>query len=49
MWLVYTAMTLSSVGYSAVTLVFPFVLWGAVGVAAGFVAVTFLLRYAKQS
>ena len=32
-----------------VTLVFPFVLWGAVGVAAGFVAVAFLLRYAKQT
>jgi predicted peptidase len=47
-WLVYTATTLSSVGYSPVSLVFPFVLWGAVGVAAGFVAVAFLLRYAKQ-
>jgi hypothetical protein len=48
-WLVYTTTTLSSVGYSPVSLVFPFVLWGAVGVAAGFVSVAFLLRYAKQS
>lgn len=48
-WLVYTATTLSSVGYSPVSLVFPFVLWGSVGVAAGFVSVAFLLRYAKQS
>jgi hypothetical protein len=48
-WLIYTATTLSSVGYSPVSLVFPFVLWGAVGVAAGFVAIAFLLRYAKQS
>jgi hypothetical protein len=47
-WLLYAATTLSSVGFSAVSLVFPFVLWGVIGVAAGLVAVAFLHRYAKQ-
>lgn len=47
-WLLYTATTLSSVGWSPVSLVFPFVLWGAVGVVAAFVSVAFLMRYSKQ-
>jgi hypothetical protein len=47
-WLVYTATVLSGVGWSPVSLVFPFVLWGAIGVVAGIVAVAFLTRYAKQ-
>jgi predicted peptidase len=45
-WLVYTATTLSSVGWSPVSLVFPFVLWGAIGVVAAFVSIAFLVRYA---
>jgi hypothetical protein len=48
-WLLYTATALSSVGWSPVSLVFPFVLWGAIGVASGFVAIAFLVRYAKQT
>jgi hypothetical protein len=28
--------------------VFPFVLWGVIGVVAAFMAVAFLARYAKQ-
>ncbi len=47
-WLLYTATTLSSVGWSPVSLVFPLVLWGAVGVVAAFVSVAFLMRYSKQ-
>jgi hypothetical protein len=47
-WLVYTAATLSSVGWSPVSLVFPFVLWGVIGVAAVIVSAAFLLRYSKQ-
>ena len=47
-WLVYTAATLSSVGWSPVSLVFPFVLWGVIGVVAAVVSVAFLLRYSKQ-
>jgi predicted peptidase len=47
-WLFYTATALSSVGWSPVSLVFPLVLWGAIGVAAGFVAFAFLHRYAKR-
>ena len=47
-WLFYTATMLSSVGWSPVALVFPFVLWGAIGVVAAVAAVAFLLRYAKQ-
>ena len=47
-WLVYAAATLSSFGYSGVSLVFPLVLWGAIAVVAGFVSVAFLLRYSKQ-
>jgi hypothetical protein len=47
-WLVYTATTLSSVGWSPVSLVFPFVLWCAIGVVAVLAAIAFLTRYAKQ-
>ena len=46
-WLFYTAVTFSSVGFSAVSLVFPLVLWGAIGVVAAVSAVGFLTRYAK--
>jgi hypothetical protein len=48
-WLFYTAVTFSSVGWSPVSLVFPLVLWGAIGVASGVVALGFLTRYAKQT
>jgi hypothetical protein len=48
-WLLYTAVTFSSVGWSPISLVFPFVLWGAIGVTAAVVAFGFLTRYAKQS
>jgi hypothetical protein len=47
-WLLYTATTLSSVGISSASLIFPFVLWGVIGVAAAFVSIAFLVRYAKQ-
>ena len=47
-WLIYAATTLSSVGISAGSLVFPFVLWSVIGVAAAFAAYVFLVRYAKQ-
>jgi hypothetical protein len=46
-WLIYTAVTFSSVGWSPISLVFPFVLWGVIGVAAAIVAFGFLTRYAK--
>jgi hypothetical protein len=46
-WLFYTAVTFSSVVWSPVSLVFPFVLWGVVGVSAAIAAVGFLTRYAK--
>jgi hypothetical protein len=48
LWLVYTAATLSSFGYSGVSLVFPLVLWSAIAVVAGVVSAAFLLRYSKQ-
>ena len=47
-WLFYTAVTLSSVGWSPVSLVFPLVLWGVIGVVAGVASYGFLTRYAKQ-
>jgi hypothetical protein len=47
-WLIYTAAVFSGVGWSPVSLVFPFVLWGAIGVVAAFTAFAFLTRYAKQ-
>jgi len=46
-WLFYTAVTFSSVGWSPVSLVFPLVLWGVIGVIAAVSAVGFLTRYAK--
>jgi hypothetical protein len=48
-WLLYTAATLSSVGWSPVSLVFPFVLWGVIGVVAAIAAFGFLSRYAKRT
>jgi hypothetical protein len=48
-WLLYTATVLSNVGWSPVSLVFPFVLWAVIGVAAAFAAFAFLTRYAKQA
>jgi hypothetical protein len=47
-WLVYTAATFSSVGWSPVSLVFPLVFWAVIAVGTGFVSAAFLLRYAKQ-
>jgi hypothetical protein len=46
-WLFYTAVTFSSVGWSPVSLVFPLVLWGVIGVVAAVAAIGFLTRYAK--
>jgi hypothetical protein len=48
-WLIYTATTLSSIGWSPVSLVFPFVLWGVIGVVAAIAAVGFLNHYAKRT
>lgn len=48
-WLIYTATVLSNVGWSPVSLVFPFVLWAMIGVAAAIAAFAFLTRYAKQA
>jgi hypothetical protein len=48
LWLIYTAVTFSSVGWSPVSLVFPFVLWGVIGVVAAIAAFGFLTRYSKQ-
>jgi hypothetical protein len=48
-WLIYTATVVSSVGWSPVSLVFPFVLWTVIGVIAAIAAVAFLTRYAKQT
>lgn len=47
-WLFYTAVTFSSVGWSPISLAFPLVLWVVIGVAATIVAVGFLTRYAKE-
>ncbi|MBV8966079.1 MAG: hypothetical protein JO191_07880 [Mycobacteriaceae bacterium] len=47
-WLLYVAATLSGVGWSPVSLVFPFVLWGVIGVVAAIAATGFLTRYAKR-
>ena len=43
-WAVYWSTALSSVGWSPVSLVFPLVLWGVIGVVAGIAAVDFLTR-----
>jgi hypothetical protein len=48
-WLFYTAVTFSSVGWSPISLVVPFVLWGVIGVVAGVAAFAFLTRYAKEA
>jgi hypothetical protein len=48
-WLIYTATVLSNVGWSPVSLVFPFALWTAIGVVAALAAVAFLTPYAKQT
>jgi hypothetical protein len=48
LWTIYAATVLSSVGVSAVSLVFPLVLWGVIGVVAAVSATAFLIRYAKQ-
>jgi hypothetical protein len=47
-WAIYVASVLSSVGFSAASLIFPVVLWGVIGVVAGVASVAFLMRYAKQ-
>ena len=46
-WLLYAAATFSSIGWSPVSLVFPFALWGVIGAVAAITAVGFLTRYAK--
>jgi hypothetical protein len=46
-WLVYSAATLSSFGWSPVSLVFPLLLWGVIGVVAAIAAIGFLTQYAK--
>ncbi|MDT5188124.1 MAG: hypothetical protein QOI28_375 [Mycobacterium sp.] len=48
-WLFYTAVTFSSVGWSPISLVVPFVLWTVIGVVAGVAAFAFLTRYAKDA
>jgi hypothetical protein len=48
-WGVYAASVLSNYGISSGALVFTIVLWGVIGVAAGFGAVAFLMRYSKHS
>ena len=48
-WAIYAATALASVGWSPVALVFPLVLWGAIGVVAGIASAAFLLHYSKQS
>lgn len=49
LWLIYSATVLSGVGVSTASLLFPFVLWAAVGVAAAVVSFAFLSHYAKQT
>jgi hypothetical protein len=49
LWLIYTATVLSNVGWSPVSLVFPFVLWTVIGVVAAIASVAFYTRYAKQA
>jgi hypothetical protein len=48
-WLLYTAVTFSSVGWSPISLVFPFIVWGAIGVVAAIASFGFLTRYAKET
>jgi hypothetical protein len=47
-WLFYTAVAFSSVGWSPVSLVFPLVLWGVIGVVSGVAAYGLLTHYAKS-
>jgi hypothetical protein len=47
-WAIYATVALSSVGWSPVSLVFPLILWGAIGVVAAIASVAFFLRYSKQ-
>jgi hypothetical protein len=47
-WTLYLATTLSTVGWSPVSLVFPLVLWGVIGVIAAIAATGFLIRSAKR-
>jgi hypothetical protein len=44
-WLIYSATVLAGVGWSPIALVFPFVLWTAIGVAAAIAGLAFLKRY----
>lgn len=44
-WLVYSATVLAGVGWSPVALVFPFILWTAIGVAAAIAGLGLLNRY----
>jgi hypothetical protein len=46
-WAIYTAMMLSSLGWSPVSLIFSIVFWGVIGVIAVISAVGFLTHYAK--
>jgi hypothetical protein len=46
-WLFYPAVTVSRVGWTPVSLVFPPVLWGVIGVVAAVTAIGFLTRDAK--
>jgi hypothetical protein len=47
-WMLYLATTLSGVGWSPMSLLFPLVLWGVVGVIAAIAATGFLTRSAKR-
>ncbi len=47
-WLFYAAATFSSIGWSPVSLIFPLVMWIAIGAGSAYVAAVFLLRYNKQ-
>ena len=47
-WAVYAAAVLSSFGWSPISLVFSFVIWGVIGVVAAIASLAFWLRYSKQ-
>ena len=47
-WLLFTALTLSSAGFSLFSFVFPVVYWSAFAALGGFVALAYLPRYFKQ-
>ncbi len=44
-WLVYSATVLAGVGWSPIALVFPFILWTAIGVVAAIAGLALLNRY----